>query len=159
MNKILQDALNAKIPLGSGARLENVFQLSIVPVPPPEIAPSYPDAEALGLPRGLRLETDHDSWRCCACSTMQLAGSIGVWVPSGLRKGDSIEMFTEVARLSAFNGESMLWCLKCVPRIKPQRAASSPKPSVGLPEVSIEDVVYSAATVVLLGILLLVFAL
>lgn len=82
-------------------------------VPPPAQAPIQTRAQELGLPAGLRVETDRSQWRCANCHMMQPGGSEQVWVPDGVCAGDPEWSVTEAARLGAYNGDSSAWCLRC----------------------------------------------
>ena len=86
--------------------------MTFVPVSPPEEAPANPDAEALGLIRGLRAEMHEASFSCSQCHKYQLTGPM-VWVPDTVSMGDSVESVTEQARRFAYNGSWSGWCLTC----------------------------------------------
>jgi hypothetical protein len=83
------------------------------PVPPPETIAADPNAERLGLPRGLEAVTSHDQYRCYNCRKMQPRGSVVVYVPDSVLEGDPAWSVTEAARLNAYNGSGSGWCVKC----------------------------------------------
>jgi hypothetical protein len=90
-------------------------------VPPPAAAPVQPRAKELGLLDGLHAhETDHP-YRCGWCSQMQPSGSLQVWVPDGVRRGDPSWSVKEAARRGAYNGHSTAWCLKCARKLGGER--------------------------------------
>lgn len=82
-------------------------------VPPPDRAPLHKKGEELGLVRGLRPEVSDHQFRCAECHRMQPRDSVMVWVPDGIRIGDPAWSVEESCRVSAFNGGSSGWCLKC----------------------------------------------
>jgi hypothetical protein len=81
------------------------------PVPPPHEAPRYPEAEKLGLLRGLRAEKV-SPYRCAHCNRMQRAGWI-VQVPDGVCMSDPEWSVIDQARRNAHNGYFSGWCLRC----------------------------------------------
>lgn len=93
--------------------MSSQFQL----ISPPRRAPRYPDAEALGLPEGLRAENKTRPFRCACCSQMQQPGTM-VWVPDSVRPDDPEWWTTEASRLNAFNGAFSGWCLPCARALK-----------------------------------------
>jgi hypothetical protein len=98
-------------------------KFSLKQAPPPDAAPIQPAADRLGLCAGLRVQEDHDQFRCAECNKMQPSGSTLAWVPDGVRRGDPAWSVTESARRGAFNGHSSGWCLSCAQSLSPRPGA------------------------------------
>lgn len=88
----------------------------IINLVPPKAAPVDQIGETLGLCKGLRVDRADRPFRCHSCLTMEIRSTI-VWVPDGLRIGDSQEVVVEICRQSAYNGCYSGWCLKCAQRL------------------------------------------
>lgn len=99
--------------------MKEIFHGRFEVVPPPASAPLHASAEAHGLPRGLRCEPGDGQYRCAACSRMQPASALQVWVPDGVRRGDASWSVTERARCNAWNGGWSAWCLGCAKTLAP----------------------------------------
>ena len=96
------------------------IEIQVVGVSPPEKACVQPQADALGLCEGLRVDTSH-GFRCSVCRIYK--AGIGVWVPDGVSRFDAPETVTEICRLTTFNGSGSMWCLDCAPK-KPKMRKS-----------------------------------
>jgi len=93
------------------------MRLQFEMVPPPVKAPVQPLAASLDLVQGLRVEkSGHSQWRCSCCSQMQKPGSLQVWVPDSVCRGDPEWSVTEACRENAYNGFHSGWCIKCAPK-------------------------------------------
>lgn len=100
--------------LVEGLKPGDRIPLEMVEVPPPDEAPLDPEADALGLERGLQVGgIQSDSFRCAECGNMQPAGVRLIWVPDGLYRGAGSDLVQEMCRRNAYNGHSGGWCLKC----------------------------------------------
>jgi hypothetical protein len=89
-------------------------------VPPPDAPIVDPDAEALGLARGLTADINrHSPFRCNSCSEMQPVGAHLIWVPDGLYPNAGADIVFEMCRRNAFNGHRSAWCLKCARTLSP----------------------------------------
>lgn len=87
-------------------------------VPPPAKIPVQKRAQELGLPDGLRVDSQvRSGWRCDQCDRMQHSGTELVWVPDGVKLSDPIWSVTEIARQNAFNGSWSGWCLSCARKL------------------------------------------
>lgn len=84
--------------------------------------PIVPNADSFGLVRGLRVEVAERQFRCGECCRMRRSGSLKVWVPDGVMRGDpdwSIEERTHDL-LRYGHASATAWCLSCAPK-KPIR--------------------------------------
>ena len=87
-------------------------------VPPPNETPAQPEAQSLGLVRGLRAEPAYrDGWRCTNCQRMQTDRGPLIWVPDSVRRSDSAADVTEQCRVNAYNGHASAWCLRCATKL------------------------------------------
>lgn len=88
-------------------------------VPPPKTVRVDPEAEALGLVPGLRVEKIYQGgqWRCAQCSKMQPGDAGAVSVPDTVRMGDPGWSVTESVRQNSFNGSGSYWCISCAKKL------------------------------------------
>lgn len=101
-------------------------------VPPPPETPIQPEADALGLAPGLRVERSRSMGRCGQCREWQFENSLTVWVPDQLRMGDPVEAVTEICRQNAYNGQFSSWCLECALKLSGKKAAPCKKTAISI---------------------------
>lgn len=101
------------------------FKVSLKEVPPPDAPPEHLGSSELGVLACLRVSEDCDMYRCANCSQMQKSGSCQVWVPDGVRPRDPAWSIQEIARKTAFNGDSSAWCLACARRLGADEISSA----------------------------------
>lgn len=116
------ETISLSVPIGGGISAAGVSRVGsaevrLVPVAPPTKAPSHPKAIELGLLDCLTVRNATSSHKCGRCAGDVIEGSPSVWVPDGVSLAHSREAIIEQCRLTAYNGHSTSWCVKCAKKL------------------------------------------